>query len=112
MYRCVLRILTVSALVLGAACATDPENRSSADGHYAAMRTHLEFARDFKEAGNDAMSQYHFEKAAIEDEQRADAECGLFCTIIEELLDSGPDSSSRGSCRDPITSPPSGPPRC
>jgi hypothetical protein len=76
------------------------------------MRTHLEFARDFKEAGNDAMSQYHLEKAAIEEEQRADAECGLFCFIIDQLLDTGPDSISGRSCRDPITSPPSAPPRC
>jgi hypothetical protein len=112
MYRCLLRVLTVSAVALGAACATNPENRSSADGHDAAMRTHLEFARDFKKAGNDAMSQYHFEKAAIEHEKKADAECGLFCTIIEELLDTEPDSTSGASCRDPITSPPSAPPRC
>jgi hypothetical protein len=76
------------------------------------MRTHLEFARDFKEAANETMSRYHLEKAAIEQEQRAAEECGLFCTLIEELLDTKPDSISGRSCRDPITSPPSGPPRC
>ena len=120
MYRCLLRVLTVSAVVLGAACATNLENRSSADGHEAAMKTHLEFARDFKNAGNEAMSRYHLEKAAIEHEKMIDAECGLFCILIEELLDTEPETYtvsggstiSGGSCRDPITSPPSGPPRC
>jgi hypothetical protein len=112
MYRCLLRVLTVSAVFLGVGCATNPGNHSSADGHDAAMRTHLEFARDFKAAGNDAMSQYHLEKATVEYAKKADAECGLFCTIVEELLDTEPDSVSSGSCRDPITSPPSGPPRC
>ena len=105
--------MTVAAAVLGVACATKPENRSSADGHDTAMRTHLEFARDFKEAGNEPMSRYHLQKAAIEQEQKDAEECGLFCTIIEELLDTKPDTVSPPSCRDPITNPPSGlPPRC
>jgi hypothetical protein len=115
MYRCLLRVLTVSAVVLGAACATNPENRSSAaDGHAAAARTHLEFARDFKEVGNDAMSQYHLEKARVEQEKQEEAECGLFCAIIDSLLGTEPDSNSisRESCRDPITNPPGAPPRC
>jgi hypothetical protein len=112
MYRCLLRVLTLSAAVLGVACATNPGDHSSADGHEAAMKTHLEFAHDFERAGNEEMARYHLEKAAIEDEQRADAECGLFCTLIEELLDSKPESTSSGSCRDPVTSPPSGPTRC
>jgi hypothetical protein len=113
MYRFLLRAMTVSAAVLGVACATKPENRSSADGHDAAMRAHLEFARDFKEAGNEPMSRYHLQKAALEQEQKDVEECGLFCTIIEELLDTNPDTVSVQSCRDPITSPPSGSgPRC
>jgi hypothetical protein len=113
MYRFLLRVMTVSAAVLGVACATKPENHSSADGHDTAMRTHLEFARDFKEAGNEPMSRYHLQKAAIEQEQKDAEECGLFCTLIEELLDTKPDTVSPPSCRDPITNPPSGlPPRC
>ena len=112
MYHCLLRVLTVSAVVLGTACATNPENHSVADGHEAAMRTHLEFARDFKEAHNDAMSRYHLEKAADEYHQKEEAECDLLCAIIDTLLDSKPDSNSNRSCRDPITNPPSGPPRC
>ena len=113
MYRFLLRVLTVSAAVLSVACATNPENRSSADAHDAAMKAHLEFARDFKEAGNEPMSQYHLQKAALEHEKNAAEECGLFCTIIEELLDTQPDTVAVGSCRDPITSPPSGsPPPC
>jgi hypothetical protein len=110
MYRFLLRVLTVAAVVLGAACATIPENRSSGDGDDTAMRTHLEFARDFREAGNEPMSRYHLQKAAIEQEKNEAEECGLFCTIIEELLDTKPDTVSVGSCRDPITSPPSGSP--
>ena len=74
------------------------------------MRAHLEFARDFREAGNEPMSRYHLQKAAIEQEQKEVAECGLFCTIVEELLDTQSDTVSVGSCRDPITSPPSGSP--
>lgn len=112
MYRFPLRALTVSAVVLSAACATNPENRSSADGYDAAVKTHLEFARDFKAAGNEPMSRYHFEKAAIAQEKKAAAECDLFCTMIGELLDSKSDTFSTRSCRDPITSPPFGPPRC
>lgn len=83
MYRRLLHILTVSAVVLCTSCATSPESSSSADGHEAAMKAHQEFA-----------------------------ECGLFCTLIDALLDSGPDTHSVKSCRDPVTSPPSGPPRC
>jgi len=113
MYRFLLRVLTVAAVVLGAACAAIPESRSSADGHDSAVRAHLEFARDFREAGNEPMSRYHLQQAAIEQEKKEAEECGLFCTIIEELLDAQPDTVSVGSCRDPVTSPPSGsPPPC
>jgi hypothetical protein len=82
-----LRVLTISAGVLCVACATNGENRSSADGYEAATKIDLELARDYKNTGNDAMSQYHLEKAAIEDEARAAAECDLLCTIIGDLLD-------------------------
>jgi hypothetical protein len=112
MYRCLLRALTVCAAVLVTACATNSDNRSRADGHDAAMRTHLEFARDFKEAGNDAMSRYHFEKAASEQQKKEEEQCGFFCTVIDALLDAKPQTVSVKSCRDPITNPPSGPPRC
>ena len=109
MYRCLLRVLTISGAVLGVACAS---NQSSAEEHETTMKTHLEFARDFEQTGNEGMARYHLDKAAMEDEQRAAAECGLLCTIISDLLDSKPDSFSSGSCRDPVTNPPSGPPRC
>jgi len=112
MDRCLLRVLVVALVALGTACATSPQDHSSADAHDAAIRTHLEFARDFKEAGNEAMSRYHFEKAALEQEKKEAEECGLFCTIIDELLSTKPDSVSVGTCRDPITNPPDGPPRC
>jgi hypothetical protein len=105
--------MTVSVAVLSVACATKPENRSSADGHDAAVRAHMEFARDFKEAGNEPMSRYHLQKAAIEQEKKDAKECGLLCTIIEELLDTKPDTVSPSSCRDPVTNPPFGsPPPC
>jgi hypothetical protein len=73
----------------------------------------MEFARDFKETGNEPMSRYHLQKAAMEQEQKDAEECGLLCTIIEELLDTKPDTVSTSSCRDPITNPPFGsPPPC
>jgi hypothetical protein len=114
MHRWLLRALTAAVLALGAACATTPEDHSSADAHDAAVKTHLEFARDFKEAGNDAMYRYHFEKAATEQQKKEDEECGLFCTLIDVLLDTKPKSENvlGKSCRDPVTNPPSGPPRC
>lgn len=113
MPRCLSRALTVAAVALVAACTTNAERNSAAAGHEAAMKTHLEFARDFKEAGNDARSQEHLDKAAIENEQMLDAECGLVCAIINSLLGTDePDDGSAASCRDRVTSPPSGPPRC
>ena len=112
MYRCLLRVLTITVAGLTAACATSPSDHSVADGHEAAMKTHQALAQDFEKMGNQDMARYHMDRAAIEDERRADAECGLLCTIIEDLLFSDGDSASSKSCRDPIMNPPSAPPRC
>jgi hypothetical protein len=93
------------------ACATSPDV-ATGNAHEAAARTHLEFARDFRSAGNEAMEEYHVRQAELARARVADEECGLLCSIIETAFEAKPDSLSRQSCRDPITTPSPLQPRC
>ena len=83
-----LRVLSASlaacAMGLLAGCATSTDGSGA---HDAAVKTHLEFARDFENLGNDSMAQYHLDLAAREQEQNEIEACDFACTLIEVLFD-------------------------
>ena len=111
MRRSLSRFSVVSAAALLTACVANPGSRAPADGHDAAARAHLEFARDSRNAGDETMAQYHVERAQRELEQKAEEQCGLLCASIDRLLIPAPTIDSR-RCRDPITTSPTVEPRC